>query len=81
MMEVAFKMNPGQPDVELFKHYRIRQIHCAKEFRFGNFKKTNIGAVENYARGVNIAPADSIFDGVFFVLGQGVLGIKDGIAN
>ena len=70
MMEIAFQVNPRQPDVELFKHYGIRQIHRAKQFRLSNFKKTNIGAVENYARGVDITPADAIFDGVFLVLGQ-----------
>ena len=70
MMEIAFQVDPGQPDVELFKHYGIRQIHRAKQFRLSNFKKTDIGAVENYARGVDVAPADSIFDGVFLVLGQ-----------
>jgi len=70
MMEVAFQVNPGQPDVEFFKHYRIRQVHRAKQFRLSNFKKANVGAVENYARGVDVAPTDSIFDGVFLMLGQ-----------
>ena len=70
MMEVAFQVNPGQPDVEFFKHYRIRQIDRAKQFCLSNFKKTNVGAVENYARGVDVAPTDSIFDGEFLVIGQ-----------
>jgi hypothetical protein len=70
MMEIAFQVNPGQPDIELFKHYGIRQIHSAKQFRLSNFKKTNIGAVEDYSRSVDVPPADSIFDGVFLVLRQ-----------
>ena len=30
MMEIAFQVDPGQPDVEFFKHHWIRQVYSAK---------------------------------------------------
>ena len=70
MMEVAFQVNPRQPHIEVVKHNAIRQAHSAEQFRLSDFKKTDVSAVEDYARSVDVAPADSIFDGVFLLLSQ-----------
>ena len=67
-MEVAFQMNARQPDVELVKHHAVGQTNRAKQFRLGEFKEAYVGAVENYARGIDVAPAHALFDGVFFVV-------------
>jgi hypothetical protein len=69
-MEVTHEMDAWQPNVDFLKHHTVRQANGAEQFRLGDFKKTNVRAVENYARRVDISPADSIFDGVLLMLGH-----------
>jgi hypothetical protein len=61
-MEVAFQMHARQPNVERVKHDAVRQTNRTEEFSLGEFKEAYVGAVENYARSIYIAPTHALCD-------------------
>src|SRR5712691_2983510 len=69
-MKIAFDVHARQPNVQLVKHDAVRQVHGTKEFRLGEFKEANVGAVKNNARRVNVAPAHALLNRIFFVFRQ-----------
>src|SRR5687767_1577852 len=64
-MKITLEVNTRQPNIELFEHYTVGQAHGAKKLRFREFEEANVGAIENDAGGIDIAPAYALFDGVF----------------
>src|SRR6266446_4877018 len=65
VMEVTLQMDARQPDVEFVKHDAVRQADSTKQFSLGEFKEAYVGAVENYAGGIYVAPAHALLNGVF----------------
>ena len=58
---------PGAPDFpELFNITEYGRSYGAKHFPFSAISKNEYRRRRKFARGVDIAPADAIFDGVFF---------------
>lgn len=62
LVEVTFKMNSWQPDVQLIEHYSIRQASRPEEFGFSKLKEANVSAIEDNARGIDITPANPLLD-------------------
>src|SRR6266849_9411494 len=69
-MKIAFDVHARQPNVQLVKHDAVGQVHRTKEFRLGEFKEANVGAVKNNARRVNVAPAHSLFNRICLMVSQ-----------
>jgi len=67
MVEITFDVHTRQPNVQLVKHDAVGQVDGPEEFRFREFEETNVSAVKNNARRVNIAPAYALLNRVLFV--------------
>src|SRR4051812_24469276 len=50
--KIAFEMNPRQPDIEFIEDLSVRHPDRAKQLRLGNFKETNVRAVEDNRSGI-----------------------------
>src|ERR1051326_4099285 len=61
-MKITFEVHSRQPDVELIENFPVRHTGGAKQFGFGNFKKANVRAVEDYRRRIDITPAHAFFN-------------------
>src|SRR5437764_194386 len=60
--EVAFEVRARQPDVQFVEHDAVWQADGAEQFGLGELEEAYVSAVKNYARGVNVAPADALLD-------------------
>src|SRR5215207_738324 len=63
-VEVAFEMRAREPHVKLVEHHAVRQADRAEQLRLGELEEAYVGAVEDDARRVHVAPADALLDAV-----------------
>src|SRR6185369_12646307 len=67
-MKITLEMHARQPDLQLVKHHSIMQPDSTKQLRLSKLEEVNVSAVENNARGVDIAPPHALFNREFLVV-------------
>ena len=60
--EVAFEVGARQPDVQFVEHHAVGEAGGAEQLRLGELEEAYVSTVEDYPRGVNVAPADALLD-------------------
>jgi hypothetical protein len=58
-------MHAWQPDIQIVKDFSVSHARRAKQFGLGNLKEPNVRAIENNARGIDVAPEHAFFDSEF----------------
>src|SRR5215467_10093568 len=63
LVKIEMNLDPGEPDVQAVEDLGVGQADRAKQFGFGNLKKSEELAVIDDTGAVDVRPPDLFFDG------------------